>query len=129
MYGPAMNRCFAVYALAPETMTARASNDAVNEYIGERARGVAVWHDHFVGKPRGGIAVVWARSAAEVSALRDPGPLREWQVGVHPLTFSLTAVGFSAQTDLTLEGYGGTSLAAERAVEPDDPAFWWRRRR
>lgn len=38
-------------------MTARQANDALNEYISDRRRGFVVLHDHFTGKPHGGLAM------------------------------------------------------------------------
>jgi hypothetical protein len=88
---------------------------------------VSVWHDHFVGV-RGGVIALDVRSDDERALLDDPGPLAGWTVSVHPLTFSLSAVGFAAQTSFTLESYRDVSLDELAADEPDDPRFWWRRR-
>ena len=119
-------RCVLVYALAPEGTTAREANDRLNEYVADHRRGLAVWHDHFVGV-HGGAIVLDVRSEEEQALLDDPGPLAGWQVSVHPLTFSLSAVGFAAQTSFTLEGYRDTSLDELAAIEPADPRFWWQR--
>lgn len=116
-----------MYALAPEGTTAREANDQLNEYVADPRRGVAVWHDHFVGA-HGGAVVLDVRSEEEHARLDDPGPLAGWRIAVHPLTFSLSAVGFAAQTSFTLESYRGVSLDDLAAAEPDDPRFWWRRR-
>ncbi len=118
-------RCYLVYALAPEGTTPREANDRVNEYVADKRRGLAVWHDHFIGA-HGGAVVLEIRSEEERSLLEDPGPLAGWQVAVHPLVYSLTAVGFDALTSFTLEHYGGVSLEELAAVEPDDPRFWWK---
>jgi hypothetical protein len=118
-------RCYLVYALAPEAMKAREANDLLNDYVGDPRRGLAVWHDHFVGA-HGGAAVLDVRD--ERALLDDAGPLADWQIAVHPLTFSLSAVGFAAQTSFTLERYRGVRLDDLAAAEPDDPRFWWRRR-
>jgi hypothetical protein len=67
------------------------------------------------------------RDEDEEALLNDPGPLEGWQLSVHPLTFSLSAVGFSAQTGFTLEQYRGVGLDELAAAEPDDPRYWWRR--
>jgi hypothetical protein len=120
-------RCFLVYALAPEGTTARKANDRLNEYVADPRRGLAVWHDHFVVE-HGGVVVLDLRSDDEQALLDDPGPLAGWQMAVHPLTFSLSAVGFAAQTSFTLESYRSVSLDTLAAVEPDDPRFWWKRR-
>jgi hypothetical protein len=116
-----------VYALAPEGTTARQANDLLNAYIGDSERGTIVFHDHFVGR-HGGFAVFHARNEDELAALDDPGRLEGWELQVHPLTFSLTAVGFAAQVDFTLENYAGTTLEELAVAEPADPRFWWQRR-
>jgi hypothetical protein len=120
------SRCYLVYALAPSSVTAREANDLLNEYVADPSRGLAVWHDHFVGE-HGGAVVLDVRDEGEEARLSDPVPLEGWQLSVHPLTFSLSAVGFSAQTGFTLEQYRGVSLDELTAAEPDDPRYWWRR--
>jgi hypothetical protein len=120
-------RCVLVHALAPEGTTARQANDRLNEYVADERRGLAVWHDHFVGA-HGGAVVLDVRSDEERDLLDDPGPLAGWQLAVHPLTFSLSAVGFAAQTSFTLEQYRDVSLDQLAESEPADPRFWWQRR-
>ena len=120
------SRCHLVYALAPAGVSAREANELLNEYVADRSRGLAVWHDHFVGE-HGGAVVLDVRDDDEEARLAEPGPLEGWQLSVHPLTFSLSAVGFSAQTSLTLEGYRDVTLQELAAAEPDDPRYWWRR--
>ena len=120
-------RCVLVHALAPEGATARQANDLLNEYVADRRRGLAVWHDHFVGV-HGGAVVLDVRADDEHALLDDPGPLAGWQLSVHPLTFSLSAVGFAAQTSFTLEQYRDVALEELAAAEPADPRFWWQRR-
>ena len=123
-----MDRCWLVYAIAPEGLSARAANDALNEYISDLSRGIPVVHDHFTGKPHGGFAVFFPRDDAELAGLDDSGPLEGWEIHRHPLVFALTPVGFAAQLNFTIEEYGGTSLDALRAAEPADPRYWWQRR-
>jgi hypothetical protein len=120
------SRCHLVYALAPAWVSAREANDLLNEYVADESRGLAVWHDHFVGE-HGGTVVLDTRSDDEEARLADPGPLEGWRLSVHPLTFSLSAVGFSAQTSFTLEQYRGVSLDELATQERDDPRYWWRR--
>ena len=117
-----------VYALAPAGTSAREANDRLNEYVADAGRGLSVWHDHFVGT-HGGAVVLDVGSDEERALLDDPGPLVDWKLAVHPLTFSLSAVGFAAQTSFTLETYRSVSLEQLAAGEHDDPRFWWRRRR
>jgi hypothetical protein len=121
-------RCYLVYAVAPDGVTARQANELLNEYVEDRRRGFAVYHDHFTGKPHGGIAVFDVREREAYALLGEPGPLNGWKLNVHALTFSLAATGFAAQTALTAEAYGGKTLEELRACEPEDERFWWRRR-
>lgn len=121
-------RCYLVYATAPDGVSARAANDALNDYVADRRRGIPVFHDHFTGKPHGGVAVLYPRTPDEAALLDDAGPLEGWELVVHALTFALAPVGFVAQTEFTLEAYGETSLGELRRAEADDPRYWWRRR-
>ena len=57
-------RCYLVHALAPEGTSARQANDLLNEYVADRSRGLAVWHDHFIGE-HGGAAVFDVRDDDE----------------------------------------------------------------
>lgn len=118
------DRCYLVYALAPAGVGAREVNDLLNAYVADPARGVAVFHDHFIGR-HGGVAVFHVRDEDELTALTDPGELAGWELQVHGLTFALTGVGFAAQTEFTLEAYRGTSLDELRAAEPADKRYWW----
>ena len=119
-------RCHLVYALAPPGTSARQANDLLNEYVADRTRGLAVWHDHFVGE-HGGAVVLEVHDEQEEARLEELGPLEGWHLRSHPLTFSLTGVGFSAQTSFTLEQYREVSLEQLAATEPDDPRYSWRR--
>jgi hypothetical protein len=123
------SRCHLVYAVAPDGMSASDANDLLNEYIGESGRGLIVSHDHFIGRPHGGFAVFEVRTEDEEARLADLGPLEGWQLTSHPLTFSLTAVGFVAQADFTLRNYGGRSLAELEDAEQPSKRFWWQRDR
>ncbi|MGH3081450.1 MAG: hypothetical protein ACRDNH_10010 [Gaiellaceae bacterium] len=122
-------RCYLVYAVAPDGVTARQANELLNEYVEDRRRGFAVYHDHFTGKPHGGIAVFDVRDREAFDLLGKPGSLDGWELNVHALTFSLAATGFAAQTALTAEAYGGKTLEELRAEEQEDERFWWRRPR
>jgi hypothetical protein len=121
----ARRRCFLVYALAPEGVSAREANDLLNEYVGDARRGISVFHDHFIGR-HGGIAVFDVRTDDEEALLDDAGPLADWQVSVHPLTFTLTTTGFVAQTRFTVERYRETTLEILADEEERDPRYWWR---
>ena len=121
-------RCYLVYALAPAEISARDANELLNDYIGDPGRGLAVYHDHFVGR-HGGIAVFEIRTEQEQAKLADPGPLQGWELASYPLTFSLTAVGFVAQVDFTLRAYRDMHLADLIEAEEPDKRHWWNRRR
>ena len=118
-------RCYFVHACAPPGTTARAANELLNRYVEERDRGIAVFHDHFSRRPHDGFVVLDVQTEAELARLEELGPLEGWTVAVHPLTFSLTAVGFAAQADLTLDACRDTSLEQLREAERHDRRFWW----
>ncbi len=124
-----MSRCHLVYAIAPDGMSASEANDALNTYIADPSRGIPVVHDHFTGKPHGGFAVLFPRDENELARLNDHGPLEGWEIHHHPLVFAITPVGLDAQVGFTLQEYGQTTLDALRADEPEDPRYWWQRRR
>jgi hypothetical protein len=121
------SRCYLVYAIAPEDMSARIANDMLNAFIGEPGRGLIVSHDHFVGRPHGGFAVFEVSTEDEEAKLADPGALAGWELSSHPLTFSMTALGFIAQAEFTLRNYGDTSSAELEAAEKPEKRFWWRK--
>ena len=125
--GAARGRCYLVYALAPEALSANEANEGLNDYIADRRRGVAVFHDHFTGRPHGGLAVQYIESDEERAFLGDLGPLEGWEISVHALVFALTPIGFDAQMRLTLREYGRTTLEKLRAAEQPDPRYWWRK--
>jgi hypothetical protein len=122
-------RCYLVYAIAPEATSAREANEALSVYIEGPHRGVVVLYDNFARAPRGGVAVFDVRSEDELAMLRDLGPLADWDVRIHALRSSHSAIGFAKQMDFTLREYGGTSLEAMEASDEDNPRAWWRRRR
>jgi hypothetical protein len=122
-----LGRCYVVYALAPRELGPRDANAAFNEFIADPRRGLVLWHDHFVGE-RGGVAIFHVADADELARLRALGPLHDWAVAVHPLTFSLAPSGFRAQIDFTLRTYRGTTLSEVEAREVPERRHWWRRR-
>jgi hypothetical protein len=123
-----MPRCWLVHAIAPQDLSAREANDALNRYISDLSRGIPVVHDHFTGTPHGGFAVLFPRNDRELARLDDHGPLAGWTITTHALVFSLTPVGFDAQLAFTIENYGKTTLDELRAAEPEDARYWWQRR-
>ena len=119
-------RCYLVYALAPKDVNASDANDLFNDYVADRARGLSVFHDHFIGR-HGGIAVFDVQTEGELAKLDDPGPLEGWELASYPLTFARTAVGFVAQTNFTLRAYRDVGLAELIAAEQPDKRHWWNR--
>jgi len=123
---PDSTRCYLVYARAPEGVPAAEANRLLNDYIADDRRGLVVYHDHFIGQ-HGGVAVFEVSSDEERDLLDDPGELAGWSIAVHPLVFSLTAVGFAAQTAFTLERYRGASLQELEAAEHPGKRRWWQK--
>ncbi|HZW04463.1 MAG TPA: hypothetical protein VFF68_11090 [Anaerolineaceae bacterium] len=97
-------RCFLVYALAPEDLPAREANRIFNEFIADQALPLAIFHDHFIGQP-GGVAIFYVENAAQRDALVRMDHLHGWQVQVQPLIFSFSPSAFDEQIAFTLRAY------------------------
>jgi len=102
--------CWIVHALAPDGTPMRAAIDAINRFVEDRRRGLALFHDHFADRP-GGLAVFAVTTEDEREAVRDPGPLAGWHIHAHPLIFAESALRFLYQCDYTMHGYRGRRLA------------------
>ncbi len=101
-------RCFLVYGLAPLGVTASQANQAINEYMQDPKRGLAIFHDHFLGRDSlGGMVLFFVETDLQREALRDPGQLLGWQVQVHPLIFAHNPGALDAQIAYTLKNYRG----------------------
>ncbi|BAS26182.1 hypothetical protein [Limnochorda pilosa] len=97
-------RCFLVCALAPEGFSAAEANRTLNEYVADPARGLCLYHDHFIGGP-GGVAVFYVENQDQRAALEDLGPLTRWRVEVRPLVFARSPSAFDEQIAFTLRAY------------------------
>mgnify|MGYP003436684580 CR=1 FL=1 len=97
-------RCFLVYALAPESLSAAEANRLFNAYVADAKRGLSLFHDHFIGR-RGGMAVFFVETEKEREALEDLAELADWQVNIHPLIFSYNPAAFDEQIAFTLKSY------------------------
>jgi hypothetical protein len=97
-------RCFLVYALAPEGLSAAEANRLFNAYTADVKRGLSLFHDHFIGQ-RGGVAIFFVETEEERKALEDLGELADWQVNIHPLIFSYSPAAFDEQIAFTLKSY------------------------
>lgn len=118
-------RCFLVYALAPESLPAAEANRLLNAYTADPRRGLALYHDHFIGA-RGGVVVFFVETEAQREALLEPGELEGWQVAVHPLIFSYSPGAFDEQIAFTLRRYRGAdweTLRHERRPSYGNPGL------
>ncbi len=97
-------RCFLVYALAPNGLSATEANERLNAYTADDTRGVALWHDHFIGR-RGGTIILYVETDAQREALKTPGALEGWDVQIHPLIYSRSPSAFDEQIAYTLRAY------------------------
>ena len=104
-------RCFLVHAIAPGNFSARDANDSLNKYVSDPSRGLAIWHDHFIGAP-GGTAIFFVENDAQRQALTSPGTLENWRVSVHPLIYSHSPSAFDEQLAYTLRTYRNADWAA-----------------
>lgn len=99
-------RCFLVYALAPENLSASEPNRIFNEFIAQPGLPLALYHDHFIGQP-GGIAIFFVETSHERDALLDQNFLDGWRVEFQPLIFSFSPAAFDEQIAFTLKAYRG----------------------
>jgi hypothetical protein len=97
-------RCFLVYALAPESLSAGEANRLFNAYVADAKRGLSLFHDHFIGQ-RGGTAIFFVETETEREALKDLSELKDWKVAIHPLIFSYNPAAFDEQIAYTLKAY------------------------
>jgi hypothetical protein len=104
-------RCFLVHAIAPSGLSASDANDRLNKYVSDPSRGLAIWHDHFIGAP-GGTAIFFVEDDAQRHALTESGTLDGWRVTVHPLVFSHSPSAFDEQITYTLRVYRNADWAA-----------------
>ena len=116
-------RCFLVYALAPENLSAAEANHVFNDFIGDRNLPLVIYHDHFIGRP-GGVAIFYVDRPEAQNALLNQKHLQGWQVDVQPLVFSYSPSAFDEQTAFTLETYRGLNweeLQKEKRPSYGDP--------
>lgn len=99
-------RCFLVYALAPEELSALEANRLFNEFIGDKSLPLAIFHDHFIGQA-GGVAIFYVASPEQRDALLEQQYLQGWHVEYQPLIFSYSPSAFDEQTAFTLNAYRG----------------------
>ena len=97
-------RCFLVYALAPENLPAAEANRVFNDFIGDRALPLVIYHDHFIGQA-GGLAIFYVDTSAARDRLLNQKHLEGWQVDIQPLVFSYSPSAFDEQTAFTLKAY------------------------
>lgn len=111
-------RCFLLYALAPEGMTASEANRILNDFIGDPALPLAIFHDHFIGQA-GGVVIFYVETTAQRDALLAQKHLDGWRVELQPLIFSHSPAAFDEQTAFTLRAYRGVDWEAlQRAKRP-----------
>jgi len=113
-------RCFLVYALAPEGLSASEANHIFNEFIAGPGLPLALYHDHFIGQP-GGLAIFYVDTSAERNALLSQEFLQGWQVEYQPLIFSYSPAAFDEQIAFTLKAYRGIDW--ERLQKEQRPAY------
>jgi hypothetical protein len=113
-------RCFLVYALAPRHLPAPKANELFNNYVADPKRGLALFHDHFIGQC-GGMAVFFVETEIEREALKNLGELDKWYVAIHPLIFSYSPAAFDEQITFTLKAYRNESW--ERLQNEKRPSY------
>jgi len=87
-------------------VTATEANRRLNELAADKELPLAVFHDHFIGRP-GGVVIFFAETPEERAALESPALLDGWEVEVRPLVFSRNPAAFDEQISFTLRQYRG----------------------
>ena len=103
-------RCFLLYAIAPDGLPAAEANRLFNEFVGNTDLPLALFHDHFIGRP-GGIAIFFVATPEERDTLLSQSLLDGWTVDVRPLIFSSSPSAFDEQIAFTLRAYRGVDWA------------------
>ena len=128
MSGPRVTkpRCFLIYALAPDSVSASEANRQFNNFIGNAKMPLVLFHDHFIGQP-GGFAIFFAENESQRQALaRYQELLKGWEVELRPLIFSYSPAAFDEQIAFTLKAYRGLSwemLQREHRPVHGNPAY------
>ena len=99
-------RCFLLYTLAPTGMTASEANRILNNFIGDPALPLAIFHDHFIGQA-GGLVIFYVETIQERDALLAQKHLDGWHVEIQPLIFSHSPSALDEQIAFTLRAYRG----------------------
>ncbi|HZY47191.1 MAG TPA: hypothetical protein VFE96_05270 [Candidatus Bathyarchaeia archaeon] len=102
-------KCYAFVADAPKTTSLRDAAHQFNTFISEKNSGLVLYHDHFVDQP-GAFAIFYVESESELEDLETHQSLKDWNVKVHPLTFTEKPVEMLYQTDFTMGIYRGQRL-------------------
>ena len=97
-------RCFLVYALAPEGLPASEANREFNEFVADPSFPLAIFHDHFIGRP-GGAAIFYAENESERQTLLTNTHLVGWHIETRPMVFSHSPAAFDEQIAFTLKAY------------------------
>ena len=113
-------RCFLVYALAPEDLSASEANRIFNAFIAESGLPLTLYHDHFIGQP-GGLVIFFVETTQERDALLNQNFLKGWQVEYQPLIFSYSPGAFDEQIAFTLRAYRGIDW--ERLQKEQRPSY------
>ncbi|MCG8349482.1 MAG: hypothetical protein MI924_17080 [Chloroflexales bacterium] len=115
---PLKPRCYLVYALAPEQVTAAQANAAFNALVADQTLPLVLFHDHFLGQP-GGMAIFYVATPAERDTLitTAPAALPHWRVDVQPLIFAYNPAAFDEQTAFTLRTYRATDWDTLRQIK------------
>ncbi len=104
-------RCFLLYVLAPEGMSAAEANRILNSFIGDPSLPVAIFHDHFIGQA-GGVVIFYVETTQQRDALLAQKHLDAWHVELQPLIFSHSPAAFDEQIAFTLRAYRGLDWEA-----------------
>lgn len=112
-------RCYLVHAIAPDGLTARQANDAINALVADEKMPLALWHDHFLGGP-GGCVIFYVENEEQQHTLFGNLHLEGWDVEYRPMVFSFSPAAFDAQIGYTLMNYRSTDWDSLRTENRPD---------
>src|SRR5690606_25775499 len=111
-------------ALAPDGVNAAEANRQFNEFVADQTLPLALFHDHFIGRP-GGVAIFYVETPQEREALQQAELVQRWAAEIRPLVFAYSPAAFDEQIAFTLRAYRNTdweSLQREKRPAYGNPA-------
>ncbi len=102
-------RCYLVFGYAPDETSMSDANTQFNAYVGNKSRGLVLFHDHFVDKV-GGVAIFYIENDDEWELIHSAEELSGWDIQIHPFIYADNPKRFFYQIDFTMSVYRGIRM-------------------